>query len=98
MICDSSNMSGSIAWAGLGVGWWFQIPHMVFGLGFDFVGEDFCGGCLDSAEFEAPTDASPAKAGVQSARWRALFLWGWIPAFAGNADLMVRFRDDEVQA
>ena len=22
----------------------------------------------------------------------------WIPAFAGNADLMVRFRDDEVQA
>ena len=48
-------------------------PAAVFGLGFDFVGEDFSDECLDSAEFEAPTDASPAKAGVQSVRWRALF-------------------------
>jgi len=28
MICDSSNMSGSIAWAGLGVGWWLRIQQL----------------------------------------------------------------------
>ena len=25
-------------------------------------------------------------------RWRALFWWDWIPAFAGNTDLKVRFQ------
>ena len=97
MICDSSNMGGVSPRVRLGGGLWLQIPHWICGLGFDFAGEDFVGAPLDSAEFEAPTDASPAKAGVQLVRWRALFLWGWIPAFAGNTDLKVRFRDDRRQ-
>ncbi len=39
--------------------------------------------------------ASPAKAGVQRRASRVFVQEDWIPAFAGNADLKVRFRDDE---